>query len=232
MAAEASIFSSNPLGPTPGRSSPATFAELDLGLLPSFVDDLSPSQPQPHFATLGLANTADCNSFSQPIHPIDTSFQLPQEDLPDFPLASFQPEFVQQSFHGKPQLQRRSLQASAQHHRSSSRSSNEGPPHSPPDEKPPNGLSSLLQSESNFDYLCESFPGAEDLGQDHPDDIEKARAKNRNAQKKFRARQKVCQLAKLSINHSWRASKSSTLLLPGSMISVSMWGFTVALYER
>lgn len=208
MAAEATTFSSNPLGLAPGRSSPATFAELDLGLLSSFVDDFTPSQPQPRFATLDLAHTTDRNSFSQPVHPIDTSFQLPQEDLPDFPLASFQPEFVQQSVHGRPQLQRRSLQASAQHHRSSSRSSNEGPQHSPPDEKPPNGLSSLLQSESNFDYLCESLPG-EALGQDHPDDIEKARAKNRNAQKKFRARQKVCQLAEQPTLHGFQTNEQT-----------------------
>ncbi|KAK9837641.1 hypothetical protein WJX74_001874 [Apatococcus lobatus] len=191
MAAQASIYSSNPLGFQQGRSSPATFTELDLGFLSSFVDDLNPAQSQPRFGSPGLAQATVCNSFSQPVAPIDTCFQLPQEDLPDFPLASFQPEFVQQTVYGRPQLQRRSLQAAAQHGRSSSRSSNEGP-HSPPDEKPPNGLSSLLQSESNFDYLCNSLPGAElpDQDQDHPDDIEKARAKNRNAQKKFRARQK------------------------------------------
>ncbi len=180
-------------GPSPA-SSPAPFSDLDLGFLSSFVDDL-PVQPQ--ITGTNLQPTAESVSFAQPLQrpetafcQIDPGFQLPQDDLSGFPLASFQPEFVQQSVqqsvHRTPQLYRPSLQAAAQHGRSSSRSSNESPT-----EHGAAMFDGLHKLESTLDGLYDSTPAADLSGQDAPDDVEKARAKNRNAQKKFRARQKV-----------------------------------------
>ena len=182
------MFAADLLGPHRNTPSPANFPDLDLGFLSSFVDDLTPVEAQPHLAEASLPQAVDTASFSQPIQLFDQGFPLPQQDLPGFPLTSFQPEFVQQSTQRNPQAHRPTLHAAAHHGRSSSRSSNE----SPPDEKSTAILDNLLQPDSKYDYLCDSLPGAELSGQDLPDDVEKARAKNRNAQKKFRARQKVC----------------------------------------